>query len=202
MINIYCIGRNFAKHVAELGNPSASKPIVFLKTASSLRSFQSGLTAFKEEVFHHEAELVLKIGLNHDLNQQYQPESIESIAFGIDLTRRARQNELKASQHPWTESKSFLGSGLVGQFHPFSIFSELKSIRFKFELNGHVKQQGDTDSMLFNFKHIVEYINQFSPLKAGDLIFTGTPEGVGEIKHGDQFQFSFPQLGITEKGTL
>ena len=202
LMNIYCIGRNYALHALELGNEIPERPLVFLKTPSSLRNFSPIEMPFSEETFHYEGELVLKIARDHRLNEQIQDDSIASLSFGIDLTRRAEQSKLKAKGSPWTTAKSFLGSAIVGTEYSWSLFKDLDSIEYQFSLNNEVKQMGNTKDMMFNFETIVKYLNSFSPLKKGDLIFTGTPEGVGEIRVGDQFDFEIPALSIKESGQL
>tara|TARA_Y100000296_G_C5120286_1_gene230036 strand:+ start:236 stop:844 length:609 start_codon:yes stop_codon:yes gene_type:complete len=202
MGSIYCIGRNYAKHAKELGNEVPTTPLVFLKTEAALRSFEPIDMPFSDETFHYEGELVLKIGRDHKLGEAASTDSIESLAFGIDLTRRAEQSKLKDKGHPWTTSKSFLGSAIIGNFHSWDQFSDFDSLRYTFSVNDELKQDGDTKDMIFDFKTIITYINSFSPLNKDDLIFTGTPEGVGEIKKGDHFSFTMKDISLTEKGIL
>ncbi len=202
MGNIYCIGRNYANHAKELGNEVPEQPLVFLKTSSSLRNFTPIEMPFSDETFHYEGELVLKIARDHLLNEKMKDDSIEALAFGIDLTRRSEQSKLKDKGHPWTTSKSFLGSAIIGNFYPWNSFRSLSFLEYKFFLNSSLKQHGNTKDMLFDFETIINYINSFSPLKKGDLIFTGTPEGVGEIRKGDQFSFEIDALSLKESGQL
>lgn len=201
-MNIYCIGRNYVNHAKELGNDIPTKPVVFLKTTASLRSFEEAEIAFSTETFHFEGELVLKVGKNHILGEKISHDSIEAIALGIDLTRREEQSELKKAGLPWTSSKSFKGSSILGTFHDLSLFDDLTKIKFEFYLNGELKQSGDTSLMLFSIEEIVNYLNSFSPLEKGDLIYTGTPEGVGEIRKGDKFKLTLPHLAFEESGIL
>lgn len=202
MPTIYCIGRNFKKHAEELGNAVPTEPMVFLSSPTALRNLQDGELAYSKETFHYEAELVLKINRNHKLGEPFQNDSISGIAFGLDITRRDEQTRLKDKGHPWTTSKSFLGSKPIGTFHSIEKFKDLKNIKYKFYLNSELRQFGDTQNMIFSIQELITAINSFSPLQAGDLIFTGTPEGVGQINIGDQFKFELPQLSITESGTL
>ncbi len=202
MSNIYCIGRNYALHAKELGNEVPETPLVFLKTPSSLRSFSPIEMPFTKETFHFEGELVLKIAKDHDLNQSFSSDSIEALAFGIDLTRRQEQSKLKEKGHPWTTSKSFLGSAIVGKFYAWDMFKNLPSLEYKFFLNDELKQHGDTKNMMFDFETIINHLNSFSPLKKDDLIFTGTPEGVGEIRKGDHFSFEMISPSLKESGQL
>ena len=200
--NIYCIGRNYRAHAKELGNEVPDIPVVFLVTSSSIRNFNDSQLAFANETFHFEGELILKVGKDHQLGENYCEDSIEALACGIDLTRRVEQSRLKEKGLPLTTSKSFFGSSIVGDFYPISKFESLDSIAFEFYLNGVLRQSGNTRDMLFSFREIINYLNSFSPLKKGDLIFTGTPEGVGEIIKGDDFKFVIPELKIIEQGKL
>ncbi|MES2525560.1 MAG: fumarylacetoacetate hydrolase family protein [Bdellovibrionota bacterium] len=186
-MTIYCVGRNYKKHAEELGNEVPESPIIFLKAESSVRGFTDAPIAFDTETFHFEAELVLKIGENA---------AIESYMLGIDLTRRAVQSELKAKGLPWTLAKSFQGSAILGKERPF----DGKNLTFEFLLNGERKQLADTTNMLWSCEELCRYINSFSPLMEGDLIFTGTPEGVGEIRKHDKFSFRIN--GENEEGFL
>ncbi len=201
-MNIYCIGRNYAEHARELGNEIPESPLVFLKTQTALRTFSPIKMPFEAETFHYEGELVLKIARDHNLGEKRDEHSIESIAFGIDLTRRAEQSKLKAKGSPWTTSKSFLGSAIVGKEYPWSLFKESEYIEYKFFLNDELKQVGNTKHMMFDFSTIINHLNTFTPLKKGDLIFTGTPEGVGEIIKGDAFRFEVEALNLSEAGQL
>ena len=199
---IYCIGRNYKKHAEELGNAIPAEPMVFLSSPVALRSLTEGDLAFEDEIFHYEAELVLKIGYDHKLGEKFNINSIESLSFGVDLTRRAEQSRLKEKGHPWTTSKSFLGSKPLGEPYPISQFKDLKKIKYNFYVEGNLKQAGNTENMIFSIEELINHLNTFSPLKKGDLVFTGTPEGVGEIKKGENFKFEFPDFNIIEEGKL
>lgn len=199
-MTIYCIGRNYAEHAKELGNAIPESPVVFIKSNNSFRGFPPCPIAFENEVFHFEAEIVLKIAKDLTIGQLVTTEAISSLLLGIDLTRRGVQSELKAQGHPWTLAKSFLGSAILGKEYPLSAFEQLRNITFQLKVNGSVRQVGNTNEMLFSFLDICNYINSFSPLQKGDLIFTGTPKGVGEIRKGDTFEMNFeghePELGV------
>lgn len=188
---IYCIGRNYANHAQELGNEIPAAPIVFLKAESSLRPLSHGVLAFSDEVFHHELELVLCMGRNLELGAKVQHTDIESIALGIDLTRRETQSELKNKGLPWTISKSFAGSAIIGQSRPYSEVSKSENITFKLWVNDELRQVGETKHMIFPFLSLCNYINSFSSLRKGDLIYTGTPEGVGPARKGDRIETQF-----------
>lgn len=190
--NIYCIGRNYAKHAQELGNPVLERPLVFLKSTAALRGLnQPEFQPFVTETFHFEAELVLAIG--RDIASQEAPAitDIAGIGLGIDLTRREEQNRIKKDGHPWTLAKSFAGSAVLGELlkrdDVATDESTLNALNFNFSLNGHEKQKGMIKDMIVKPIGLLSYIHSFSPLKTGDLLFTGTPEGVGPIVRGDGF---------------
>lgn len=200
--NIYCIGRNYAEHAAELGNQVPEEPVVFIKATSSLRPLSAGPLAFADETFHHEAELVLKIGTAVPLNAEADWSVVDSVALGIDLTRREVQNRLKAKGLPWTIAKSFAGSAIVGDFVARERFSNLDTIHFAFDVNGERRQTGDSSLMIFKVPVLLEYLATLSPLIPGDLVFTGTPAGVGPLRKGDRLKLSFLDVGVTMAGVL
>jgi 2-keto-4-pentenoate hydratase/2-oxohepta-3-ene-1,7-dioic acid hydratase in catechol pathway len=201
-MTIYCVGRNYVDHAKELGNSVPSTPLIFMKSPNSMRGLMSEEVAFATDTFHYEAEIVLHIGKSHQLGENCQVDTISELSLGVDLTRREVQSKLKQQGHPWTLAKSFVGSALVGKRYPLKTFDDLNSLEFQFSLNGVLKQTGNTSQMIFSFEKIINYLNSFSPVKQGDIVFTGTPQGVGEIHCGDHFTLSFPQLGISEAGVL
>ena len=200
--NIYCVARNYALHAKELNNEIPDEPVIFLKSTTSVRSLTQGDIAFADEQFHYEAEVVCLIGKDTSMGDNLSIEVIDSFALGIDLTRRKKQTELKKKGHPWTLSKSFYGSALIGEFKNRELFQNPKNISFKFTLNDVLKQNGNTKNMIFSLEKILNYLNSFTPLLQGDIIFTGTPEGVGHIQKGDSFEMEFPEIGHKEKGHL
>ena len=200
--NIYCVARNYALHAKELNNEIPDEPVIFLKSTTSVRSLSQGDIAFPDEQFHYEAEVVCLIGKDTSMGDNLSLDVIDSFALGIDLTRRKKQTELKKKGHPWTLSKSFCGSALIGEFKSRELFPNPKDISFKFKLNDVLKQNGNTKNMIFSLEKILNYLNSFTPLLQGDIIFTGTPEGVGHIQKGDSFELEFPEIGHKEKGHL
>jgi 2-keto-4-pentenoate hydratase/2-oxohepta-3-ene-1,7-dioic acid hydratase in catechol pathway len=200
--NIYCIGRNYRKHAEELGNTVPTEPIVFLKTNSSIRSLEKGIIGFTDQSYNYEAEIVIKISDDISIGSKPGWNAVSSLALGIDLTRRKAQDKLKSAGHPWTIAKSFAGSALLGDFRPKSDFQDLDSIKFSFALNEEVKQYGDSSKMIFSIPKIIDYLLTFTDLKNGDIIFTGTPEGVGEISRGDSFYLKWDFYDKKMRGTL
>ncbi|GMQ23633.1 fumarylacetoacetate hydrolase family protein [Algoriphagus sp. oki45] len=186
-MKIICIGRNYAAHIEELKNEKPGKPVVFLKPDTAL--LKGGAPFFHpdfSENIHHEVELVLKISKEGKYIQpQFAHRYFEEIGLGIDFTARDLQDQCKAKGLPWEIAKAFNGSAPIGDFKPVSDFVDLKDIDFHLEINGELKQKGNTSLMLFDFATIISYISQFFTLKKGDLIYTGTPAGVGPVKIGD-----------------
>lgn len=191
MATIYCIGRNYAEHAAELNNPVPGEPVVFLKSEASLRQLNERTLAFAGETFHHEAELVLKIARPAALGSAGAWDLVADVALGLDLTRRDVQAQLKAKGLPWTISKSFAGAAIVGDFVPLTSFSDREAIDFSLTVNGEERQRGNTRDMLFKVPVILSYLLQFQDLRLGDLVFTGTPKGVGPLRRGDRFELAF-----------
>jgi 2-keto-4-pentenoate hydratase/2-oxohepta-3-ene-1,7-dioic acid hydratase in catechol pathway len=200
-MNIYCIGRNYAEHARELGNEVPSQPVVFLKSFSTLRGLNPVDMAFESEEFDFEAEIVLKVARLAKLGSTPGSDVIDEVALGLDLTRRAAQSELKSKGHPWTTAKSFKGSAVVSPFTAFPRNS-LQNLRFEFNLNGEPKQSGTPDMMLFSFDKVINFLLTFNDLEPGDLIFTGTPKGVGKIRKGDKFSLCLPKLNLSYEGEL
>lgn len=193
--SIYCIGRNYADHIAELGNERPKSPLVFLKSQASLRSCKSkSFAVFPDESFHHEIEVVVKIDRNYKGNEIVAWEDLSQFTLGLDLTRREIQSQLKTSGLPWTLSKSFAGAAVVGDFVKLTDVSKMKNLTFSLSVNGEVKQQGSVQGMIWSIPELLTYINTFSPLRKNDIVFTGTPKGVGPIKYGDEFVLKSPQL--------
>ena len=186
-MKIICIGRNYAAHIEELQNEKPGKPVVFLKPDTAL--LKGGAPFFHpdfSENIHHEVELVLKISKEGKYIQpQFAHRYFEEIGLGIDFTARDLQDQCKAKGLPWEIAKAFNGSAPIGDFKSVSDFNDLKDIDFQLEINGELKQKGNTSLMLFDFATIISYVSQFFTLKKGDLIYTGTPAGVGPVKVGD-----------------
>jgi acylpyruvate hydrolase len=197
--SIYCIGRNYRAHITELGNQESIEPVIFIKNIGSLRG-ATGQVAYMTEEFHHEAELVIRLMDYHPLNSKPGATAKIEIALGIDLTRRKVQSQLKAQGLPWTLAKSFKGSAIVGHF--IAPPSNMQDIQFNLHINEELKQAGNTSLMIFDVPTIIHSILTFQDLNPGDLIFTGTPEGVGPMKVGDRFNLSIPALNYEFSGVL
>lgn len=188
--SIYCIGRNYTEHAKELGNAVPDKPMVFLKPQSALQweSSKLEISPLTQNV-HHEVELVLAIGGTATaVPAGKATELIAGYAIGIDFTARDLQDEAKKKGHPWTLSKGLPGFAPIGGFVTKLAFPT----SFSLKVNGTEKQRGDTALMIFGVEELVRYLAETFTLLPGDLIFTGTPEGVGPVKRGDVLE---AQLG-------
>ncbi|MBO3270411.1 fumarylacetoacetate hydrolase family protein [Hymenobacter sp. NBH84] len=188
-MKILCIGRNYADHIAELQNETPSEPVIFAKPDTAL--LQRGMPFFYPDFsqdVHHELELVLRISKNgKNIEEKFAHTYYDAIGLGIDFTARDLQSKLKAKGLPWELAKGFDGSAPLGTvFKPVGDFADLKNINFRLEVNGEVRQRGNSSLMLHPFDAIISYISRFITLKIGDLIFTGTPSGVGPVKIGDR----------------
>ena len=186
-MKIICIGRNYAAHIEELKNEKPGKPVVFLKPDTAL--IKGGAPFYYPDFssnIHHEIELVLKISKEGKYIQpQFAHRYFEEIGLGIDFTARDLQDQCKAKGLPWEIAKAFNGSAPIGEFKSVAELGDLINIDFQLEINGELKQKGNTSLMLFDFATIISYVSQFFTLKKGDLIYTGTPAGVGPVQTGD-----------------
>lgn len=186
-MKILAVGRNYVNHAKELGNDIPSEPVIFLmpETALIQRNQPFFYPDFSNNV-HHEVELVIKINrLGKNISEKFANRYYDEIGIGIDFTARDLQNAASASGLPWAISKGFDGSAPIGQFVNKSELGDLKNIDFSLEKNGQIVQQGNSGNMLFSFDAIIAYVSRFFTLKIGDLIYTGTPAGVGPVQIGD-----------------
>ena len=188
-MRIFAIGRNYAEHITELNNERPDEPVIFTKPDSALLLNNAPFIhpAYSKDI-HHEIELVLKISKSgKDILEKDALQFIESIGLGVDFTARDLQQKAKDKGLPWDIAKGFDHSApLSNTFHPVSQFSDLKNINFSLQVDGQVRQSGNTSLMLFPFEYIISYLSKFFTLKTGDLIFTGTPKGVSAVKPGNR----------------
>lgn len=188
-MKILCIGRNYAEHIAELHNEVPDEPVIFLKPDTALlqRNMPFFYPDFSQDI-HHEIELVLRVCKNgKNIEPKFAHTYYDAIGLGIDFTARDLQSKAKSKGLPWDLAKGFDGSApLSPTFKPVSDFADLRNINFRLEVNGEVRQRGNSGLMLHHFDNIISYISRFITLKMGDLIFTGTPSGVGPVHIGDQ----------------
>lgn len=190
--NIYCIGRNYVEHVKELNNKLPEKPIVFSKPTHSLVQVDGDEIAIpkdKGEV-HYEVELVVQLKEDYDETKSVD-ELIDTLYMGLDLTLRDVQQELKDNGYPWLIAKGFKNSAILSSSVPFPGDKSLKQIPFSLQINGKTVQKGKAEQMMFDLQTQIHYIGQNLGLKAGDIIYTGTPSGVGALKNGDTLSMYF-----------
>jgi acylpyruvate hydrolase len=186
-MKIICIGRNYVEHARELNNPLPDKPVFFMKPDSALLINNNPFfyPGFSNEI-HYETEIVLKIcRLGKNIQKKFAGRYYSSIGVGIDFTARDLQDVCKKSGHPWEIAKAFDQSAVVNRFIDISTIPDRDAVNFQLELNEKTVQKGNTKDMIFSFDDIIAYISTFITLKTGDLIFTGTPAGVGPVKTGD-----------------
>ena len=187
-MKIICIGRNYHDHINELKNIITKEPLFFLKpdTAIQPKGHPFFIPDFSNNI-HYEVELVIKISKNgKNINEQFSNKYYEEIGLGIDFTARDIQQECKELGHPWEKAKGFDGSAQIS--HKFINKSELdlNNIKFKLEKNKKRVQNGNSKDMIYSFDYIISYVSKFYTLRAGDLIYTGTPAGVGKVEIGDK----------------
>ncbi len=186
-MKIICIGLNYRKHAMEMGWAVPDEPVVFMKPDSSILKNNKPffLPDFSINI-HYEVEVVLKISqLGKGITAKFASRYYDEITLGIDITARDLQNRLAATGLPWEISKCFDGAAPLGRFIPVTSIKDMTGIDFRLEINNKVAQKSNTSDMIFGFNEIVEYVSKYFTLKTGDLIFTGTPPGVGQLKRND-----------------
>jgi acylpyruvate hydrolase len=190
-MKIICIGRNYVEHIRELNSPLPENPVFFLKpdTALVIRNRPFYYPEFSQEI-HYETELVLKIcKVGKSIPEKYAGDYYDQIGLGFDFTARDLQQKCKEKGLPWEISKGFDYSAPISpDFVPKENLPDLKNISFYLELNGKKVQEGHSGAMIFSFEKIIAYVSKFMTLRTGDLIFTGTPAGVGPVKIGDKLE--------------
>ena len=187
--NIYCIGRNYRAHAAELNHDVPDNPFFFQKSIPALNTTNEIILPENREI-HHELEIVVLIGKDGEMISVSSTDTfISGYALGLDLTDRIYQTQLKEAKLPWLLAKSFKGSAVVSTFQ-----SEMVQKDFWLKVNGEVRQMGNASQMVFSISQQISFLSSMIPLMSGDLIFTGTPSGVGPINSGDSLE-----LGIEEK---
>jgi len=189
-MKILAIGRNYAEHIAELKNEVPDEPVIFFKPDTAvLRNNEPFYYPDYTTDVHYEAELILRISREgKNIDKKFAHKYYDGIGLGIDFTARDLQAKAKAKGLPWTLAKGFNGSAPISEFLPLAQFPDLHHISFRLEVNGETKQQGNSGMMLNTFDDIIAYISRFITLKTGDIIFTGTPAGVGPVQIGDRLE--------------
>ncbi len=189
-MKIICVGRNYAAHAKELGNDLPEEPVIFMKPKSAL--LQSHTPFYYPEFtneLNYECELVLRVSKNGKyIQERHSTNYYNGITVGIDFTARDIQNELRAKGLPWEKAKAFDNSAAVGKFIDIVPGFNKKNINFSFYKNKELLQQANSGEMIFSFDYIISHISNYFSLNIGDLIFTGTPAGVGECVVGDELE--------------
>jgi 2-keto-4-pentenoate hydratase/2-oxohepta-3-ene-1,7-dioic acid hydratase in catechol pathway len=186
-MKIICIGRNYASHIQELQNERPTEPVVFMKPDSAvlLKQHPFVIPEFSQEI-HHEIELIVKISkVGKHIDTKFANKYYDEISVGIDFTARDVQDQLKAKGLPWEKAKSFDGSAVIGEFLPKKQFNSLENITFELTNNNKTVQKGNASLMLWKIDELISYVSQYFTLKIGDIVFTGTPEGVAVVKPED-----------------
>ena len=195
------MGRNYAEHIKELSNERPDEPVIFTKPDTALLRNNSPFyyPEFSKDI-HYEVELVLRISKEGKMiGEKFAAKYFDAIGVGVDFTARDLQQKAKEKGLPWDIAKGFNGSAPVSdKFVPVNEFKDLKSISFGLSVNEEIKQQGNTSLMLFSFDYIISYLSKFFTLRTGDLIFTGTPKGVGPVKVGDVLSASIENEKLLE----
>ena len=189
IMKIICIGRNYLAHIAELDRELPKEPLFFMKPETALlpQGMPFPYPAFSEKV-HYETELVLRMG----------KEGVEAITVGVDFTARDVQQRCIEKGHPWEKAKAFDYSAPVGEFKKISELTHPQDIGFGMKLNGQWVQQGHSSDMIFSFDTIIAHVSKYVTLKEGDLVFTGTPQGVGEVHVGDKLELFLEDEKVLE----
>jgi len=186
-MKIIAVGRNYTEHAAELNNPVPETPVIFMKPDTAVLKDNKPFyhPDFSNEI-HYEIELVLKISREGKyISEKFAGNYFEEIGLGIDFTARDIQRKNKEKGLPWELAKAFDNAAPVSPFLPKSGFENIYDLNFRLEVNGHKVQQGNSKDMIFPFEKLIAFISQYITLKKGDLIFTGTPGGVGKVNIGD-----------------
>ena len=186
-MKIIAIGRNYAEHAKELNNPVPAVPVIFMKPDTAVLKDNKPFyhPEFSTDI-HHEIELVLKVSKEgKHIAQKFASNYFDEIGLGIDFTARDIQQKHKEKGLPWELAKAFDNSAPVSKFIPKSEFKDLNNLNLRLDLNDNTVQEGNTKDLLFSFEYIIAFVSQYITLKKGDLIFTGTPKGVGKVNIGD-----------------
>lgn len=189
-MKIFCIGRNYAAHIEELKNETPGAPVIFMKPPTALLMDNKPFyyPDFSKDI-HYECELVLKVCKNgRNIYEKFASKYYDQITLGIDFTARDLQEHQKSKGLPWEIAKAFDHSAVIGPWQDIAETEKNLSYHFRLEKNGKIVQEGDTSLMIYQANQIIHYISQFFTIQTGDIIFTGTPKGVGPIQIGDRYK--------------
>ena len=189
-MKLICIGRNYTDHIKELENEKPTDPVVFLKPDTSilLKKQPFFIPDFSDDV-HHEVEVLIKINrVGKHISKKFAHKYYDEIGLGIDFTARDLQAQLKAKGLPWEKAKAFDGAAVIGEWLPKKNFENINNLNFSLKKNEEIVQNGNTSLMLWKIDEIIEYVSKYFTLKIGDIIFTGTPAGVGRVIANDKLK--------------
>lgn len=189
-MKILAIGQNYTEHNKELNSQHPTEPVVFMKPDSALLKNNKPfyIPDFSEDL-HYETELIIKINrLGKHISPKYTDRYFAEIGLGVDFTARDLQRKLKDKGHPWEISKAFDNSAVIGDFLPVTELGDIQEIKFHLDINGKTVQQGNSKDMIFPISELISYTSRFFTLKIGDILFTGTPAGVGKVHVGDRLE--------------
>lgn len=186
-MKIICIGRNYAKHIEELENEKPENPVIFLKPNSAIliKNQPFFIPPFSNDI-HYEVEVLVKINkVGKYIDEKFAHKYYDEVGLGIDFTARDIQDKCKEKGLPWEKAKAFDGSAVISEFIPKEKLGDLSNLEFSLQKNNEIVQRGNTNAMLWKIDELIAYISQFFTLKKGDVIFTGTPAGVGKVNEDD-----------------
>jgi 2-keto-4-pentenoate hydratase/2-oxohepta-3-ene-1,7-dioic acid hydratase in catechol pathway len=189
-MKIFAIGQNYIEHNKELNSKNPTEPVVFMKPDTALLKNNKPfyIPDFSEEL-HYETELIVKFNrLGKNIDSKFSDRYYAEIGLGIDFTARDIQRKLKAEGKPWEICKAFDNSAVIGNFIPFINFNDIQNIQFRLDINGITVQSGNSADMIFPINELIAYVSRFFTIKIGDILFTGTPAGVGKVAIGDRLE--------------
>ena len=189
-MKLICIGRNYTKHIEELANEKPIDPVVFLKPDTSIlpKKHPFFIPDFSEDV-HHEVEILVKINkVGKHIDRKFAHKYYDELGLGIDFTARDLQSQLKQKGLPWEKAKAFDGAAVIGKWVSKTAYENINDINFRLLKNDEIVQQGNTNLMLWKIDELIEYVSKYFTLKIGDIIFTGTPAGVGKVIANDKLK--------------
>lgn len=198
---VVCVGSNYAKHIKEMGSAIPEEPVIFIKPETALCDITQSIVIPKDfGAVHHEIEMAILIGMPlKNADEDRVSRSIAGYAVALDLTLRDLQAKFKKAGQPWEKSKSFDGSCPISGFIPISNSNDLQNVQLSLEINGEVRQEGSTRDMITPILPLISYMSRFFTLRAGDVILTGTPEGVGPLASGDMLKLSINDHSLTTR---
>jgi len=198
MARVFCIGQNYVAHIRELGNPMPTSPVVFMRPLACLVAPGEKIQFPRHgKLLHYEVEVVVRIGKpGRDIDETQALSHIDAVTLGVDLTLRDLQKKAREKGLPWDAAKAFEQSAPLGEFLPYDpVTMDLKHLAFRCRVNGQLRQDGNTDDMLFSFERLIAELSKIWILRPGDMIFTGTPSGVGALGSGDVIAVDNDQIG-------